>query len=30
MRCAWVSNESDVKGNPTYKRDEVGFLLANF
>ncbi len=30
MRCAWVQNESDVKGNPTYRRNEVGFLLANF
>jgi hypothetical protein len=30
MQCAWVRNKNDVRGNPTYKRDEVGFLLANF
>jgi hypothetical protein len=30
MRCAWVWNKSDVRGNPTYRWDEVGFLLANF
>ncbi len=30
MQCAWVQNGSDVKGNPTYKQDEVGFLFAIF
>jgi hypothetical protein len=30
MQCAWVPNGSDVRGNPTYKQDEVGFLFANF
>jgi hypothetical protein len=30
MQCARVRNKNDVRGNPTYKRDEVGFLLANF
>ncbi len=30
MWCAWVWNGSDVRGNPTYKWDEVGFLLAKF
>jgi len=26
----WVTHGSDRWGNPTYKRDEDGFLLANF
>jgi hypothetical protein len=26
----WVENRSDVRGNPTYKQDETGFLHANF
>jgi len=30
MRCAWVRNRNDVKGNPTYKQDEVRFLACNF
>jgi hypothetical protein len=30
MQCAWVQNGSDVRGNPTYKQDEVGFLFAIF
>jgi hypothetical protein len=30
MRCAWVKNGNDVKGNPTYRQDEVGFLVCNF
>ncbi len=30
MQCAWVPNGSDVKGNPIYKQDEMGFLFANF
>jgi hypothetical protein len=30
MRCAWVRNENDVRGNPTYKQDEVRFLVCNF
>jgi hypothetical protein len=25
-----VKNEVDRRGHPTYKRDEDGFLLANF
>ncbi len=29
-RCDWVKNEVDRQGRPTYKRDEDGFLLANF
>jgi hypothetical protein len=28
--CNWVKNGTDNKSNPTYKRDEIGFLLANF
>lgn len=27
--CIWVKNEIDNKGIPTYKQDDVGFLLAN-
>ncbi len=30
MQCAWVRNKNDVWGNPTYKRDEVRFLVCNF
>jgi hypothetical protein len=30
FRCDWVWNASDNHGNPTYKRDDVGFLMANF
>jgi hypothetical protein len=30
IQCAWVWNGSDVRGNPTYKWDEVRFLLPNF
>jgi len=29
-QCDWVRNGLDSWGNPTYKRDEVGFLMANF
>ncbi len=29
MWCAWVRNINDVRGNPKYKRDEVGFLVCN-
>ncbi len=28
--CDWVRNASDNHGNPTYKRDGEGFLMANF
>jgi hypothetical protein len=30
FKCNWVKNEVDRWGNPTYKRDQDGFLLANF
>ncbi len=30
FRCDWVRNASDNHANPTYKRDHVGFLMANF
>ncbi len=30
MWCAWVRNKNDVNGNPTYKQNEVGFLVCNF
>ncbi len=30
FHCTWVKNEIDNKGNPTYKQDDVGFLLVNF
>ncbi len=30
FKCDWVIHGSDRWGNPTYKRDEDGFLLANF
>ncbi len=30
MQCAWVRNKNDVKGNPTYRCSEVGFLVCNF
>jgi hypothetical protein len=30
FKCDWVKNEVDRRGHPTYKRDEDGFLLANF
>jgi hypothetical protein len=29
MRCDWVKAQ-DNRGNPTYVRDEAGFLIANF
>lgn len=28
--CKWVKNGIDNKGKPTYKWDDVGFLLVNF
>ena len=30
MECDWVRHGVDDSGEPTYKRDESGFLLANF
>ncbi len=30
FKCDWVTHGSDIWGNPTYKQDEDGFLLANF
>jgi hypothetical protein len=30
FKCYWVINKVDKWGNPTYKCDEDGFLLANF
>jgi hypothetical protein len=30
FKCDWVTPGFDRWGNPTYKRDEDGFLLANF
>ena len=30
MECEWVRHGLDNNGEPTYKRDESGFLLANF
>jgi hypothetical protein len=30
FRCDWVQNASDNCGNPTYKQDDVGFLMVNF
>jgi hypothetical protein len=30
FKCDWVTLGSDRWGNLTYKRDEDGFLLANF
>ncbi len=30
FRCDWVRNASDNCGNPTYKQDDAGFLMANF
>jgi hypothetical protein len=30
FKCDWVTHGSDRWGNLTYKRDEDGFLLANF
>jgi hypothetical protein len=30
FHCNWVKNGTNNKGNPTYKRDDVRFLLANF
>jgi hypothetical protein len=29
LRCEWIKRV-DNRGNPTYIRDEVGFLLVNF
>lgn len=30
FQCEWVRNGIDNRGNPTYKWDDVGFLLVNF
>jgi len=30
FQCDWVRNASDSHGNPTYKRNNVGFFMANF
>ena len=30
MECDWVRQGVDNNRDPTYKRDESGFLLANF
>jgi hypothetical protein len=30
FRCDWVWNALDNCGNPTYKRDDARFLMANF
>jgi len=30
FKCDWVTHGSNRWGNPTYKRDEDGFVLANF
>ncbi|CAM6041143.1 unnamed protein product, partial [Sphagnum compactum] len=30
FHCQWVKNGIVNSGNPTYKHDDVGFLLANF
>jgi hypothetical protein len=30
IQCAWVRNRNDVRGNPTYKRNQAGFLVCNF
>jgi hypothetical protein len=30
FKCDWATHESNRWGNPTYKRDEDSFLLANF
>jgi hypothetical protein len=30
FKCGWVTPRFDRWGNPTYRRDEDGFLLANF
>jgi hypothetical protein len=30
FKCDWVTLGSDRWGNPTYRRDEDGFLLENF
>jgi hypothetical protein len=30
FECEWVKNEGNRWGDPTYKHDEDGFLLANF
>ena len=29
MRCEWVKSQ-DNQGNPTYQRDDAGFLVVNF
>ena len=29
MRCEWVKSQ-DNRGNPTYQRDDAGFLVVNF
>jgi hypothetical protein len=30
FHCCWVKNGTNNRGNPTYKRNDVSFLLANF
>jgi hypothetical protein len=30
FKCDWVTHGSNRWGNPTYRWDEDGFLLANF
>lgn len=30
FHCSWVKNGNNNRGNPTYKRDDTCFLLANF
>ncbi len=30
FQCDWVQNASNNRGNPTYKRNDAGFLMANF
>jgi len=30
FRCDWARNALDNRGNPTYKRDDAGFLMVNF
>jgi hypothetical protein len=30
FHCSWVKNGTNNRGNPTYKRDNAGFLLAKF
>jgi hypothetical protein len=30
IKCDWVRHDVDDNGEPTYKRDTSGFLLAHF